>query len=211
VVESVLIRTSNVQESQTGVVRLSDDDPQILTHFLQFLYTGKYEEEHKGTEDSDASPEMSGPSHTEEHVEGSPNLLDEEWDGLEPPLPDMFTSLRVYVMADKFNVPELKRLSRVRLFAGMYGTHLTSSQFPALVEELYETTAKTDYLTREMPCRLLAAAYAEGSMEMAPMEDVMRRHGDLAVGVLKFTQMYHTPEVAFYEELAKRVKDHEGL
>lgn len=110
----------------------------------------------------------------------------------------MFTSLRVYVMSDKFDVPGLKRLSQARLWSTMRRVYLASSDLPALVEELYETTAKTDYATLEMSCRLLAPAYANDWMDMVHMEEVMRRQGDLAVGILKFTMMYYSGADVFY-------------
>lgn len=236
-----------MQESQTGVIDLPEDDPHILTCFLQFLYTGNYEDkEHMPSEvpahipldegvtdpfakypeaggeaESEFEPGESSRPQTEEYTEGSavqPDELEasesggedageddgedagedagedsgEDSDDDERERPeDMFTSLRVYVMADKFDVPGLKRLSRARLWSTMRRVYLKSSDLPALVEELYETTAETDYATREMPCRLLAPAYANDWMDMAPMEEVMRRQGDLAVGILKFTKMYY--------------------
>ncbi|KND88834.1 hypothetical protein TOPH_06483 [Tolypocladium ophioglossoides CBS 100239] len=95
----------------------------------------------------------------------------------------LFTSLRVYVMADKFDVPGLKLLVRDRFYHSAAAYFETFDQFPDVVDELYETSPPYDQLMRDIPYRLIAAAWNRPIMDK--MVPVMLMHPDSAVGVLK--------------------------
>ncbi|KAH9904371.1 hypothetical protein F4778DRAFT_780340 [Xylariomycetidae sp. FL2044] len=117
----------------------------------------------------------------------------------------LLTALRVYVMADKFDVHAARLLARERFYrAGldMLGQaelfHQLGSRgfdgspelredlyhlFAGAVDELYVNTAPNDMSMREFPCRLIADRWWNEDLREA-VEPVMRKHGDLAVGVL---------------------------
>ncbi|RFU81086.1 btb poz [Trichoderma arundinaceum] len=86
----------------------------------------------------------------------------------------LYTSLRVYIMADKFDVPALKLLARQRFYNTARQAVETYSDFPAVVDELYETTAPTDHIIREIPCRLIAASYNDNGPIFKAFEPVMQ-------------------------------------
>lgn len=98
----------------------------------------------------------------------------------------LFTSLRVYVMADKFDVPGLKLLARERFYRTAESIYTTCEDFPAVVDEMYRSTPPTDVAMREIPCRLIANQYCEEKALRERIVPVMREHGDLAVGVLHY-------------------------
>ncbi|KAK1245611.1 hypothetical protein MKX08_005240 [Trichoderma sp. CBMAI-0020] len=226
---------NGLKESSTGVIELPEDNPEILIRFLQFLYTGNYEDGEYSTQDKPA-PEastntdevrrelgqapgvvMSGLSrenqhasprtqiqtvandgddgHDEDYKSSSPNTEpDEEYSsGSEDEKVDgdpnaeyhafvdnrtisLLMSLRLYVMADKFGVPALQLLSRRRFYSTAQEVFLTYSEFSAVIDELYETTAPTDYIIREIPCRLIAAGYASQDFDSTGFETLMRKH-----------------------------------
>lgn len=102
----------------------------------------------------------------------------------------LLTSLRVYVMADKFDVPALKLLARHRFYMTAREVFEMYEDFGSVVDELYETTAPTDKAMREIPCRLLAASYSWDGPALERLEPVMRKHGDLAVSILHYSKLY---------------------
>ncbi|KEY72838.1 hypothetical protein S7711_04422 [Stachybotrys chartarum IBT 7711] len=102
----------------------------------------------------------------------------------------LFTSLRVYVLADKCDVPALKLLARERFWVTASHVFETYADFPAVVDELYETTAPGDFAMREIPCRLIANRYQWDGPLATAVDPVLAKHGDLALGVLKYMQIY---------------------
>ncbi|KAM4054483.1 BTB/POZ domain-containing protein [Hirsutella rhossiliensis] len=278
------------KEAETGVIDLPDDEPEIVTHFLQFLYTGNYQDgEHLvldkpahaatltlddvgrelqaplgvvtgGQWDRFKRPRLRSQVHAtlcgaddghqpgpdDDEEPGSESNADESSDeesndddddeaevgqveagqvGLDqvdveepreeyssgseadeaPATEDdavdiqaykhdrptsLATSLRVYVMADKFDVPALMLLARERFWNTARQVFETHPDFPAVVDELYQTTAPSDCAMREIPCRLIAASFAWGAPTCKALEPVMCKHGDLALGVLKYSNLY---------------------
>ena len=103
----------------------------------------------------------------------------------------LFTSLRVYVMADKFDVPALKLLARERFYRTAENIYMTCEDFPAVVDEMYRSTPPTDVAMREIPCRLIANQYGLENALRERIVPVMREHGDLAVGVLHYVVNFY--------------------
>jgi hypothetical protein len=261
-----LTRT-HVQESISRVVDLPDSDPYILERFLQFLYTGNYEDgeypalnkpslsatmtpeevreeldqapgiDTAGVSDGhgevpetqsrhltraledgdDGSDENDGDYVSEEDGEDRDNEQSEiEYNDFDESGGDdyynnltkgtegassqvvhlvdwphsLFTSLRVYVMADKFGVPALKLLARERFYRTAEKIYTTCEDFPAVVDEMYRSTPPTDIAMREIPCRLIANQYCGDQALRQRMVPVMREHGDLAVGVLHYMMAF---------------------
>jgi hypothetical protein len=253
-----LLTRIHVQESIGRVVDLPDDDPYILERFLQFLYTGNYEDgeypvlnkasssatmtpeevreeldqapgidtagvsdghggvpetqpqdptralEERNDEgdesDGDYVPEEDGEDEDKEQSEIEYNDFDEsggdDYAGASPQVHridwphNLFTSLRVYVMADKFDVPALKLLARERFYRTAEKIYTTCEDFPAVVDEMYRSTPPTDVAMREIPCRLIANQYCEEKALRERIVPVMREHGDLAVGVLHYMMVF---------------------
>ena len=254
---------THVQESISRVVDLPDNDPYILERFLQFLYTGNYEdgeypvlnkpslsatmtpeevreeldqapgidtagasdghgevpetqsrdltralEDGDDENDGDYVPEEDGEDKDKEQSEIEYNDFDESGGddyynltkGTEGASSEvvylvdwphsLFTSLRVYIMADKFGVPALKLLARERFYRTAEKIYTTCEDFPAVVDEMYRSTPSTDIAMREIPCRLIANQYCEDKALRERIVPVMREHGDLAVGVLHYMMAF---------------------
>lgn len=105
----------------------------------------------------------------------------------------LLTSLRVYVMADKYNVPHLKLLARQRFFITMREAFDTYPYMAAVVDELYETTAPDDFIIREIPCHLIATAYDwDHEIISDDLERLIARNAELAAGFLKYRRFYES-------------------
>ncbi|KAK4032457.1 BTB/POZ protein [Parachaetomium inaequale] len=237
-------------EAATGVVNLPEDRPEVVDKFLQFLYTGNYDdgntpqatkpadasmmpadeitlelrlapgvtvgeaiEERPWVGNSDYPPGFTEPNIDEPEEEYNPfdkGLSGEEWDAalhqrhdelaeqlgsLDAALKqvmrelrereNLFLPLRLYVMADKFDVPALKLLARDRFYRAAELVWRDAPCFPAVVDELYSNTAPTDVAMREIVCRLVGSGIRDPE-QRERMGDVMMKHGDFAVGVMNY-------------------------
>jgi hypothetical protein len=104
---------------------------------------------------------------------------------------DMTLPLRLYVMADKYDVPALRLLARDRFYRAVELVWEEAECFPDVVDELYQTTPPTDTAMREIVCRLVAAVIHVPRVR-DKMRSVMIKHGDFAVGVMEYSIHLHT-------------------
>ncbi|KAF4963623.1 hypothetical protein FSARC_8408 [Fusarium sarcochroum] len=93
--------------------------------------------------------------------------------------------LRLYVMADKYDVPALRLLARDRFYRAIELAWEQAECFPDIVDELYQTTPPTDTAMREIVCRLVGTRLLDVQVR-DKMRPVMAKHGDFAVGVLEY-------------------------
>ncbi|PNP61266.1 hypothetical protein FNYG_13952 [Fusarium nygamai] len=104
---------------------------------------------------------------------------------------DMTLPLRLYVLADKYDVPTLRLLARDRFYRAVELVWEEAECFPDVVDELYQTTAPTDTAMREIVCRLVAAVIHVPRVR-DKMRSVMIKHGDFAVVVMEYSIHLHT-------------------
>jgi hypothetical protein len=189
------IDTAGVGDGHGGVLETQSRDP-----------TSASEERNDESDENDGDyiPEEDGEDEDEEQSEIEYNDFDESGgDDYAPNLGaspqvvhrtdwphNLFTSLRVYVMADKFGVPALKLLARERFYRTAETIYTTCEDFPAVVDEMYHSTPPTDVAMREIPCRLIANQYCEEKALRERIVPVMREHADLAVGVLHYMMVF---------------------
>ncbi|KAK3896845.1 hypothetical protein C8A05DRAFT_48292 [Staphylotrichum tortipilum] len=108
-------------------------------------------------------------------------------DDLHPQLElEFFIPLRLYVMADKFDVPALKLLAQDRFYRTAERSWRVADCFPDVVDELYTTTPPTDVGLREMVCRLVGPTIKDDDDQRARLQAVMRKHGDFAVDAMEY-------------------------
>lgn len=249
------------------MVELPEDDPDVLERFLQFLYTGSYDDGvslRRGQPDDVcmlSSDEVAAELNMAPGVNVSPSETRLKWeavDGAQQPTPDvdtqtedesyhtespspseepeeeynefhgdgdadsggpdlptkkrlaelekqlgciyearmrlfkelqvseaLFLPLRLYIMADKFDVPALKLLARDRFYRAAEMAWTDAECFPAVVDELYTNTPDSDIAMREIVCRLVGTSILDDD-QRARMDAVMRKHGDFAVGVMNY-------------------------
>ncbi|KAI1011370.1 hypothetical protein LB504_002151 [Fusarium proliferatum] len=104
---------------------------------------------------------------------------------------DMTLPLRLYIMADKYDVPALRLLARDRFYRAVELVWEEAECFPDVVDELYQTTPPADTAMREIVCRLVAALIHVPSVR-EKMRSVMMKHGDFAFGVMEYSIHLHT-------------------
>lgn len=139
-------------------------------------------EENDLPEDDSKHSEYGNPDDLDEADESSQSENLEEY--LEEyPITSLPISLRVYVMADKYDVPALKLLAKKRFTQTATDHWMKYDEFPAVVDELYESTVSNDPL-RAFVCDLISCSYRHDEDLRVKMKPVMLRHSEFAIGVL---------------------------
>lgn len=98
---------------------------------------------------------------------------------------DLFLPLRLFIMADKYDVPALRLLSRDRFYRAAELTWEKSGCFPDVVDELYSSTCNSDVALREIVCRLVGSRLIRDEIR-EKMRPVMEKHGEFATGVMEY-------------------------
>ncbi|KAJ4269785.1 Kelch-like protein 10 [Fusarium torreyae] len=98
---------------------------------------------------------------------------------------DMTLPLRLYVMADKYDVAALRLLTRDRFYRVAELVWEEAESFPDIVDEVYQTTPPGETAMREIVCRLVGARILDSQVR-DKMRPLMVKHGDFAVGVLEY-------------------------
>ncbi|KAJ4327196.1 Kelch-like protein 10 [Fusarium piperis] len=98
---------------------------------------------------------------------------------------DMALPLRLYIMADKYDVPALRLLARDRFYRAVEVEWEYAGCFPDIVDELYLGTPQTDTAMREIVCRIVGSRILDDRVR-EKMRPVMEKHGDFAFGVMEY-------------------------
>ncbi|KAM5347833.1 hypothetical protein ACJ41O_007657 [Fusarium nematophilum] len=227
--------TLKFKEGISQTVDLSDDDPDILELFLEFLYTGTYTDRHFASlgkkrrsstgltaetvakrlkrRSTLAGSTLNSPQDTQEQT--TPRLIkrllstsaarsssrpvvdkpitlsssDEGDDGQRTsPEACLRQALHLYAMADKYDVPALRLVTKDRFchVAGGFWDDGVLRYLPGLMDELYECTAPTDVGMRPVACRLVGSRIIRSATIRRAMGWVMQKHGHFAVGVMDY-------------------------
>lgn len=186
-------------------IELKDDDPDTVERMISFMYNLDYKDE-QNTDPQPASPE------TGQHVDDEAGkiidtitLTDEE--DVHEPLanihkygipgrgdsqPALFSSVRVYAIADKYDIPPLKDLARQR-FGDWAETNWDCVEFPAMVKEVFESTPSTDRGLREVVFELVTN-HVDVLLKKEYFRSVTEGIGELGLGVLLQLVEKHSEE-----------------
>ncbi|CAG8979711.1 hypothetical protein HYALB_00013400 [Hymenoscyphus albidus] len=114
------------KEAQEGIIDLPDDEPHVVELLVQFLYTDDYvyqaqclqnsEDPAPKTEESHASVEKVINDKVQEeaaqHAESEEKEEEDDEKYYEIPDHELTAHTKVYIIADKFDIPDLKNLAR---------------------------------------------------------------------------------------------------
>lgn len=98
---------------------------------------------------------------------------------------NFFLPVRLYVMADKFDVPSLKLLARDRFYRAAETSWDKVEWFPDVVDEIYSCTPSSDIALREIVSSLVGPNLCH-NIQRERMDDIMRKHGDFAVDAIQY-------------------------
>ncbi|EFX04923.1 btb/poz-like protein [Grosmannia clavigera kw1407] len=207
--------TGVFKEGLEHSVDLPDEDPDTVDRFFRFLYAGNYSDgEHYDDLPSNTALIAPGPDSesppaedTLDYDSDGSDYMETE-DGIEIdanlPLPSgwknraittLYTSLRVYIMADKYDVSALKLLSGERFKRTAERLWCEYDDFPAVVDLLYGSTMSGDPL-REFVCALITHQYHGDAGLRARMKPVLEKNPDFAIKLLEMMVGITTTDVA---------------
>lgn len=96
--------------------------------------------------------------------------------------PALFSSVRVYAIADKYDIPNLKELARQR-FCDWAEEKWACEDFPAIAREIFETTPNKDRGLRDVVVRLVAL-HADSFTKNDKSRQLIEEIGELGLSVL---------------------------
>ncbi|KAI9761903.1 MAG: hypothetical protein M1840_001519 [Geoglossum simile] len=141
-------------EGRTGRITLGDDDPDTVERMISYLYTLDYEDE-------ECAP-------VQENQEQAP--------------PALFSSVRVYAIADKYIISSLKELAKER-FSKWAASNWSHPDFPIVVREVCQSTPSSDRGLRDVVSKLLGKHTA--LLDNDDFSDATDLFGEFGLGVVR--------------------------
>lgn len=123
--------------------------------------------------------------------------------GREGTQPTFFSSVRVYGIADKYDIPPLKELARQR-FCNRAETHWDCGDFPAMVREVFDSTPGSDRGLRDVVFGLVAK-HADVLLKRDDFQRVTEGTGELGLGVLLQLVRMHSEEKSALQTQIERL------
>ena len=167
-----------LQEAITATTTLDDDDQSTVRRMLTYLYTLDYDDQ-----DASEAVAMIVSQNTDGHVADSsskPEVVDDA------PIVHCkrMNNVRVYALAEKYNIPALKELAKAK-FMGCEGpSNFTHHQ--ELINAVFASTPDTDSGLRNTVVLACATSlHFEKSLEEEGLAPVIRDHGSLDLGILR--------------------------
>jgi hypothetical protein len=96
--------------------------------------------------------------------------------------PTLFSSVRVYALADKYDISPLKELARQK-FCSWAENNWTCEDFSAIAREVFESTPKNDRGLRDVIIQLVAK-HADIFIQKDGLRQLIEDIGDLELSVL---------------------------
>ncbi|KAE8446181.1 hypothetical protein EG329_012406 [Mollisiaceae sp. DMI_Dod_QoI] len=124
----------NFKEAQTGVIDLSDHEPGIVNHMIQFMYEGDYKVEHPEVEVK------------EEGVTETRVIADE---ATATAAAELLAHTAVYLLAEEKDIPALKILA-TKKYTSALPLGWNSGNFCTTLKEIYENTPENDRMLWEV-------------------------------------------------------------
>ena len=178
-----------VQESMTATITLNDDDQSTVQRMLTYLYTLDYD-------DGDALPAVAR--------DGSPNTDSPVLDIT--PEPDVnddemishcknMNNIRVYALADKYNIPALKELAKTKFQTCITAREIETTRFAEIVDSIFNSTHETDPGLRDIITSSVADTSTPAEiLGEGPLASAIRDHSTFGLGLLREVVKKHISE-----------------
>ena len=145
---------------------------------LTYLYTLDYD-------DGDACPAVAvaAPQNTY-NLSSDPTLEPDVMDDEKVSQSKSMNNIRVYVLAEKYNIPALKELAMSKF--ENYKPAANLSHFQEVINAVFDGTLETDSGLRDIVISTIAKASILNKMlEEGPLASAIRDHGSLGLGLLR--------------------------
>jgi hypothetical protein len=161
------------------------------------MYTFDYKDEpHQDLEDcNSAVPDQMTRKFHEERPNSPPTAADgpdESMDDQQERQPTLFSSVRVYAIAEKYAIPALKELARHR-FCNWADENWSCDEFSAVAREIFESTPSHDRGLRDIVVRLVAK-HMNALVQQNSVRQLVEDAGNLGWGVICQLHETHSKE-----------------
>ncbi|CAG8950511.1 hypothetical protein HYFRA_00007008 [Hymenoscyphus fraxineus] len=149
-------------ESQTGIIKLDDDIPEIVGYLIEFLYTEKYKvlDGFDGVRRSD--PKFPASTNSE-----------------------LLVHSRVYTIADKFLIPNLKKLAAERFEIELKKINANNLEvFTPVLRDVFEGSGPDDMQLKDM-CTAMAARLYSDLASNEGFVSLCKENGEICFGILE--------------------------
>ncbi|TVY58984.1 hypothetical protein LCER1_G001220 [Lachnellula cervina] len=174
-----------------GVVDLPDDESEILANMVQFFYTGDFTTESIQALDTppskvNKSTDVALQSDEVEAVEGGAGKEvreDYEMEETQIPSEPLITVVKVYIIADKYDVPALKKLATTK-YKDLLQTAWDSESFSQSLELLFDQTMENDRMLKDVAIEF-AGGKAQELMERQDFVSMIKENGNIGAEIFK--------------------------
>ena len=193
------------QES-AGVLNLPNDEPEILENLVQFLYTGDFtiktiEITHPSPpEETEASKEVETQAAVEvEEVEDDTIKENSEKVQIETThaiSEALVTVVKVYIIADKYDIPTLKKLSTTK-YKDLLPSEWKGEVFCQSLKLLFDETMENDRMLKDVVIEF-AGGKAQELMARDDFVSLIKENGDIGAEIFKasLNSLSKTPAIS---------------
>ena len=160
----------------TATITLNDDDQSTVQRMLTYLYTLDYD-------DGDAFPAVARdetPITDRPVPDSTPKPDDETISHCK-----YMNNIRVYALADKYNIPALKELAKIKFKICMKARGITYTRFAEIIGSIFSSTHETDPGLRDIVISRAANISNPEKMLEGPLASAIRDHGTFGLGLLR--------------------------
>ncbi|KAF4439481.1 hypothetical protein F53441_12588 [Fusarium austroafricanum] len=190
------------------------EDPLLIPYLLEFLYTGTYSLQNNPTEDAarskeiqerldthprcpipkDSIPKASGFKIPDRPVRRSTRIMSHTAPTADPIPNEITVSIKLFLMAEKYDLPALALLARDRFYTACKARWVTKSwkedetswqatqEFEEIVLDVYTSTEEVDTPLWKALCKLVVLK-KENDMMKKRMGAVVKEQAELAEGI----------------------------
>ncbi|ERF75490.1 hypothetical protein EPUS_08304 [Endocarpon pusillum Z07020] len=190
-------------EASSGRIELKDDDPETVERMISFMYSLDYQDEQRGNVEAARSSdaEASNASNSDATVvsaerevlaETLVNNNDGNVHSQGDSQPTLFSSVRVYAIADKYNVQSLKDLAKQR-FGRWARRNWACADFTAIIREVFNSTPSSDRGLRDIVSGIVAN-HSDFFIQKDGFRELVEDVGELGLGMLDKLMIRHMEE-----------------
>ena len=182
--ESTKLLTMDWQESMTATIILNEDDQSTVRRMLTYLYTLDYD-------DGDACPAVAvATSQDTSSLVTDPVSKSHGEDDATVSHCKRMNNIRVYALAEKYNIPALKELAKTKF--KNYKPASNPIHRSEVIEAILNSTPKTDTGLRNiLISRATTASNLEEILNEGPLTSGIRDHGSFALEILRAVAKKH--------------------
>lgn len=172
----------------TAVITLNDDDQPTVQRMLTYIYTRDYD---------DGDDNLATTTIAAQNTDG---LITDPMEDAKISHRKRMNNIRVYAIAEKYNIPELKELAKTKFQKNKKAR--TNTHLREVINAIFDSTPETDSGLRGiMVSRIARGGVLRAISKDGPLAPAIRDHSSLSMGLLREFVRKHSREQAKLKQL----------